>query len=153
METIKDFEDLLFLFEKYKVKYLIVGGLAFIFYAKPRYTKDMDIWIDPTLQNVKRVNKALAEFGSPYLVSIPIKKDEILQLGLPPNRIDIMLKIPGAQFSSCWKKKVRSKYGKIKVNWIDMDTLIKVKKKINHPRHQEDVRILMQIKQKKKKSD
>ena len=47
METIRDFEDMLFLLHKYKARYLIIGGLAFIYHAKPRYTKDMDLWIDP----------------------------------------------------------------------------------------------------------
>lgn len=94
------------------------------------------------------------EFVSPYLVSIPIKKGEILQLGMPPNIIDILLKIAGIQFNTAWKRRVKSRYGKIKGNWIDIDSLIRAKKRINHPRHQEDVRILIQIKQQmKKKSD
>lgn len=62
MDTIKDFEDLLFLFEKYKVKYLITGGLAFIFYAKLRYTKDMDILIEPSLQNIKQTKRLWNSF-------------------------------------------------------------------------------------------
>lgn len=52
METIHDFEDMLLLLEKHRVRYLIIGGLAFIYHAKPRYTKDMDLWIDPSLENV-----------------------------------------------------------------------------------------------------
>ena len=47
METIHDFEDLLMLFDQHDVRYLIVGGLAFIYHAKPRYTKDMDLWLAP----------------------------------------------------------------------------------------------------------
>jgi len=150
METIKDFEDLLIVFEKYKVKYIILGGLAFIFHAKPRYTKDMDIWVESSGQNVKKVNKALIEFGSPYTLHIP-PRNEILQLGLPPNRIDIILNIPKVKFNTAWKKKIRSKYGKVKANWIDIDTLIKIKKGIDHPRHQDDVKILMQVKYMKEK--
>ena len=46
MNSIADFEDILALFEEHKVHYLIVGGLAFIFHAKPRYTKDMDLWVE-----------------------------------------------------------------------------------------------------------
>ncbi|MFB3903230.1 MAG: nucleotidyltransferase domain-containing protein [Acidobacteriota bacterium] len=68
METVQDFEDILRLLETYQVKYLIVGGLAFIYHAKPRYTKDMDLWIDPSEENVDRANRALEEFGSPILI-------------------------------------------------------------------------------------
>jgi len=92
METIHDFEDMLLLLEKHLVRYLIIGGLAFIYHAKPRYTKDMDLWLDPILENVKRANKALAEFGSPFLLT-PEKKEEILQIGIAPDRIGIMGKL------------------------------------------------------------
>ncbi len=64
METIQDFEDILALLEKHKVRYLIIGGLAFIYHAKPRYTKDINIWIERTPTNIDRINKVLAEFGS-----------------------------------------------------------------------------------------
>lgn len=60
METIRDFEDLPALLARHHVRYLIIGGLAFIYHAKPRFTKDMDLWIDPTPANVQRVNRALA---------------------------------------------------------------------------------------------
>jgi len=145
MDTVPDFEDMLYLLEKHKVKYLIIGGLAFIYHAKPRYTKDMDLLVGPSPNNIKRTNAALVEFGSPFLLN---EKDleKILQIGLPPNRIDIMLKIPGVLFASAWKKRVMGYYGKIKVNWIDIDSLIRAKRNLPHPRHQEDVRILLQVK-------
>ena len=78
MEAIQDFEDLLFLFHKHRVRYLIMGGLAFVYHAKPRYTKDMDIWIDPAKKNVERATSALAEFGIPLIVD-PAAAEEILQ--------------------------------------------------------------------------
>ena len=65
MDTVQDFEDILHMLEKHAVRYLIIGGLAFIYHAKPQYTKDLDLWIDPATENVDRANKALAEFGSP----------------------------------------------------------------------------------------
>ena len=81
------------LLEQHEVRYLIVGGLAFIYHAKPRYTKDMDLWLAPDADNVQRANSALAEFGSPYLLD-PANREEILQLGAAPNRIDL-LRSPG----------------------------------------------------------
>jgi len=147
METIRDFEDMLFLLEKHKVRYLIVGGLAFIFHAKPRYTKDIDIWVDSDPENMENVNKALSEFGSPYLISLPVNIKEILQLGIAPNRIDILFNIQGLSFDKVWGEKIRSTYGEVMANWIDIDSLILAKQSIDSPRHKEDVRVLLKVKE------
>jgi hypothetical protein len=148
METIHDFEDMLLLLEKNRVRYLIIGGLAFIYHAKPRYTKDMDLWIDPDLENVRQANKALAEFGSPFLINTE-KKEEILQIGIAPDRIDLLRYVAGARFEMAWKKRIRGKYGKVDANWIDLDNLIRIKGKIDHPRHKEDARVLREVRKRK----
>ena len=145
METIQDFEDMLFLLNKHGVKYLIVGGLAFIYHAKPRYTKDIDIWIDPAPENVKKANEALVDFGSPYLFTLN-KSEEILQIGVEPDRIDILQHLEGLAFSVAWESRITDNYGEISVNWISIDNLIRVKEPIDHPRHREDVRILYEVK-------
>ncbi|MFZ0241740.1 MAG: hypothetical protein WAL90_08860 [Desulfobacterales bacterium] len=144
METVQDFEDLLHMLEKHTVRYLIIGGLAFIYHAKPRYTKDMDLWIDPTIENVHRANKALAEFGSPYLLEHQ-NRTEILQLGVAPDRIDLLRTIPGVQFRTAWKNRLRGQYGRIEANWISLNDLIRIKRSIDHPRHQEDARVLQEV--------
>lgn len=102
METIGDFEDMLGLLYKHRVRYLIIGGLAFIYHVKPRYTKDMDLWIDPAPENVKRANNALSEFGSPYLLDTE-HPSEILQLGVAPDRIDFLRHVKGAR-RNCLEK-------------------------------------------------
>jgi hypothetical protein len=150
VETIQDFEDLLHVLGKHRVRYLIIGGLAFIYHAKPRYTKDMDIWIDPSRDNVKRANAALVEFGSPHLLN-PDVDEEILQLGVAPDRIDLLRAIKGARFATAWKNRIRGKYGKTNVNWIDLNSLLRIKSRINHPRHQDDVRILREVRQRRKR--
>lgn len=150
METIQDFEDLLIVLNKHKVRYLIIGGLAFIFHAKPRYTKDMDLWVESTPLNITNVNAALREFGSPYLLN-PNMPGEILQIGVEPDRIDIHQSIPGVRFTTVWKKRIVDKYGEVETNWMDIDSLIRVKQGIDHPRHREDVRILRQVKKMSKK--
>jgi len=150
MEPIQDFDDMLHFLDKHKVRYLIIGGLAFIYHAKPRYTKDMDLWIDPKPENVKRTNLALAEFGSLYLLN-PKNIKEILQLGVAPDRIDFILHIGGARFETAWEKRIKGYYGSTKANWVDMDTLIRIKSKIDNPRHQEDVRVLREVKNRRNK--
>jgi hypothetical protein len=145
MDTVKDFEDLLSLFGAHHVRYLIIGGLAFIYHAKPRYTKDMDIWVDFTPNNLLRANRALADFGSPSLLSLD-RDDEVLQLGIAPNRIDLFLRIQKMVFENAWKRRVQGSYGAVAADWIDLDSLLEIKSGIDKPKHQEDARILREVK-------
>ncbi len=144
METVADFEDMLMLLHQHDVRYLIVGGMAFIYHAKPRYTKDMDLWLDLDADNVKRANAALAEFGAPHLLD-PANTDEILQLGVAPNRIDLLRDLEHLDFEQAWERHIRSQYGEAPARWIDLDSLLAVKSQIDHPRHQEDARVLRQV--------
>lgn len=150
MEAIQDFEDILILLERHKVQYLVIGGLAFIYHAKPRYTKDIDLWINPQSKNIELTNRVLIEFGSPVFLEHN-NYDQIVQIGVEPNRIDLILKVPGMRFNTAWKKRIRSHYGKAKINWIDLDSLIQIKKRIDNPRHQEDVRVLRDVKRLQKR--
>ena len=149
MDTVQDFEDILDLFARHEVRYLIVGGLAFIFHAKPRYTKDMDLWIDSATENVERANQALTEFGSPELMSIEDPK-EVLQLGVAPNRIDLLRGVVALSFAEVWPRRIESHYGRAPANWIDLDSLLAIKSAIDHPRHQEDARILRMVRDRQK---
>ncbi len=146
MEVQHDFEDMLALLEKHHVHYLIVGGIAFIFHAKPRYTKDLDIWLDPVDENIHKANAALSEFGSPFLLTLG-KEDEILQIGVAPDRIDLIRATADMEFAPCWERRVRAFYGQVEVNWIDINSLIKIKSRIDDPRHQGDVRVLKKVKE------
>jgi hypothetical protein len=144
-----DFEDILFLLAKHDVKYLIVGGLAFSQYARPRNTKDMDLWIESSRENVVRANAALAEFGSPYILD-PCHTSEVLQIGVAPNRVDILAEIEGVRFATAWGKRKVKELGSVKANWVDLDTLLRIKSRIKSPRHQEDARVLRDVKKKMK---
>ena len=145
MELQPDFEDLLTLLERHDVRYIIVGGLAFIYHAKPRYTKDIDVLVDPIEDNRVRANRALAEFGSPWLLEDD--PEQIVQIGMPPNRIDVLQQIRDVDFADAWDRRVRGAYGEVETNWIDLDSLIRAKQGIDNPRHQEDVRVLLQVRE------
>jgi hypothetical protein len=145
MDAIADFEDFLALLEEHQVRYLIVGGLAFIYHAKPRYTKDIDIWLDPHPDNIERANRALEAFPSPDLLS-PGRLEEILQIGVAPARIDVLQRLGDHRFDEAWPRRLRDNYGAVTANWIDLDTLLEVKAAIDHPRHQEDARVLRDVK-------
>lgn len=148
METVSDFEDLLAALSQHRVRYLIIGGLAFTYHAKPRYTKDLHLWIDPDPENIERANAALTEFGSPHLLSTG-EREEILQLGLPPNRIDLLCETGGFDFEEAWRHREDAPYGSVTAHWIGLDALISIKREIDHPRHQEDVRVLEAVKRRR----
>lgn len=149
MKAVQDFEDLLALLEKHQVRYLIIGGLAFIYHAKPRYTKDMDIWVDFSLENLAKANAALKEFGSPDALSTD-RNDEVLHMGMAPNRIDFFLRIEGMAFEKAWDTRVQGSYGESAAIWIGLDSLLKIKSSIDKPKHQEDARVLGEVKKLRK---
>ena len=145
MDAIQDFEDMLELLHRHEVKYLIIGGLAFIYHAKPRYTNAMDLWLQPSVENIERANRALAEFGSPTLLGFD-EPTQIVQIGVAPDRIDLIGDAGSLDFDAAWQKRIRGRYGRTQANWVDLDTLIAMKSRIDSPRHQEDVRVLMEVK-------
>lgn len=149
METVQDFEDILALFDRFDVRYLIIGGLAFTFHAKPRYTKEIDLWIASDPENVQRANKALAAFGSPFLLD-PENPEEIVQIGVEPNRIDVIREPGGVEFDDAWTRRIEARYGDAMAHWIDIDALIKIKSAIDHPRHQDDAKVLQRVRDRSK---
>jgi len=149
MQAEKDYEDILKLFNKNKVRYCVIGAYAVAFYARPRYTKDMDILVEPDIENGKRIIKALSDFGFESLNLSPedfIKKGRIIQLGYEPVRIDIITSIPRADFKKLWKNKKRAKYGNEKVFFIGLRDLIKIKKISGRSQDEIDIKILTQRK-------
>jgi hypothetical protein len=144
VDAVQDFEDFLDLLDRHGVRHLIVGGLAFIYHAKPRFTKDIDVWLDPAPENLRRANEALAEFGSPYLLD-PAKPDEILQLGVAPNRIDLLREAGPLAFEEAWGRRVEGVYGRARALWIGLEDLLAIKDRIDNPRHREDARVLRKV--------
>lgn len=145
MDAVPDFEDLLALFHEHRVRYLIIGGLAFIYHAKPRYTKDLDLWVENDPENISRANQALAEFGSPHLLD-QNAPEQVVQIGLPPNRIDLLVEVGPVDFQSVWPRRVEAEYGASPANWIDLDSLLAIKSSIDDPRHQQDAEVLRAVK-------
>ena len=123
-----DMLDLLVIFNRLKVQYLIVGGRAVNAYTEPRGTKDLDLWVNPTKANAKRVFAALNEFGAPLHGATEesfTRTDEFLFIGVAPNRVDVLKDIPGVEFDACWKKRRLLDLGKgLKANYIGLQDLI-----------------------------
>ena len=130
MLTSSDFKELLKLFEKYKVRYLIVGGYAVMKYTEPRFTKDLDIFIAIDQDNANRVYLALQEFGAPLEDLFPkdfAHSGYFYQMGRPPLRVDIMMSIPGIEFDEAWKNREIVELNDLKVLFISKRDLIRAK--------------------------
>ena len=152
MDAIQDFEDFLGLLDRHAVRYLIIGGLAFIYHAKPRFTKDIDVWLGPDPDNLARANAALTEFGSPYLLN-PADESEILQLGVAPSRIDLMREAAPLRFEEAWSRRVEGTYGRARACWIALEDLLAIKERIDHPRHREDARVLRMVLERRRRRE
>lgn len=113
-----------------------------------RFTKDMDLWIGPDPENVVCANRALAAFGSPHLLEAG-RPDEVLQLGVAPNRIDLLQDPDGMEFGHAWSRRVEGRYGRAKAQWIDLDSLIEIQSRIDDPRYQEDARVLRRVRERR----
>ncbi len=145
MKVEKDYEELLRLFNKHRVRYCIVGSYAVAFYARPRYTKDIDILLDSAVDNSRRVIQALNEFGFSSL-SLSEKdfqiKGNILQLGYEPLRVDLLVGLEGLSFGRAWANKKRGLFGKQSVPFIGLADLIFLKKKSKRLQDKIDVELL-----------
>ncbi|MCL5674392.1 MAG: nucleotidyltransferase family protein [Candidatus Omnitrophica bacterium] len=131
MKVEKDYEELLKLLNKHRVRYCIVGAYAVALYGYPRYTKDIDILVEPSLKNAEKILKALKDFGFGSLKLKRedfIKKDNIIQLGYEPVRVDFLTFVPNYNFSQIWKNKKSFLYGKTRVYFIGKKELINSKK-------------------------
>jgi len=131
MKVNKDFEEFFELLNKNKVSYLIVGGYAYAIHAEPRFTKDLDIFIKRDKDNAQKIIKTLDDFGFASLELSEadfLKPNQIIQLGNPPFRIDILTSISGVEFADAWDNKVIGKYGVHEVFFIGKEEFRKNKK-------------------------
>jgi hypothetical protein len=139
----KDQRDLLRVFNERKVKYLVVGGYAVSHFTEPRVTKDLDIFIDTSDENVAIVYAALAAFGAPLAGMTPKDFQDPAwgyQIGQPPSRIDILQELTAVAFEPAWKAGEDALIdGDIPVRYISVDDLIKNKLALGRHRDLADV--------------
>jgi hypothetical protein len=132
----KDFKEFIELLNENKVKYLVVGGYAVAFHGHPRYTKDLDLWIGLSPENANKILDALKKFGFGSLGLKPddfLESDQIIQLGYPPNRIDILTTLKDLHFEDCYKAKVEVEIQGLHINFIDIENLKKNKMATGRP--------------------
>ncbi len=121
-----DYKEILSTFNDHEVRYLIVGAYAVMKYSEPRYTKDLDIWVDTSEENAKKVFSSLREFGAPVgdLSEADFASDGFFQMGRPPVRIDILMSIDGVEFAQAWPNRHEGDFDGIRANFISPADLI-----------------------------
>lgn len=143
----QDFEELLESLNSRKVRYLIGGAHALAFHARPRATKDLDLFVAPTRANAERCIKALADFfgGSPpSYVSVKTLLDPklIIQLGVAPVRVDVISHFATLSFAEAWRTRVDAKFGAVDAHYLGRDQLIAEKMHFDRPQDRADVAAL-----------
>jgi hypothetical protein len=140
-----DFRDILFAFIEAKVEFLVVGGYAMAAHRLPRATKDLDLWVRPSLENARRVLSALDAFGAPRhgLTASDLEAEgTIYQVGVPPNRVDVITLVEGVQFESAWRERAEVDIDGLRIPVIGKAHLIANKRTVRRPQDLLDADLL-----------
>jgi len=131
MRANRDFRDLFAELNASGADYLVVGAHALAAHGHVRATKDLDVWVRPTLENAERVYAALGAFGAPLgelAVADLAAAGVTFQIGLAPVRVDVITSIDGVTFEEAWPERVSSRYGDQPVQVLSRRHLIQNKR-------------------------
>jgi len=151
----KDTLELLNILEAYRVRYVIVGGEAVIFYGYSRVTGDIDLFYDNSESNTRNLYDAMLNFWGGDIPGINspdefMEPGVIIQFGQPPNRIDFLNTVDGISFSEAWESRcihrIKSNDTEITVYYIGLEPLIKNKKASGRYKDMDDLRFLSRLK-------
>jgi predicted nucleotidyltransferase len=135
-------------FDDEKVRYLVIGAYAVAYYSEPRYTKDLDIWIATTNEDLDKVWDALSKFGAPLgqMTKDDFKDPEtIYQIGIEPNRIDLLIQPAELDFDKAWARREVTMFGGVPMNVISLGDLIALKKSAGRPQDLIDIERLEKV--------
>lgn len=138
----RDFAEMLAALSEAGAELLVVGAYAMAAHGWPRATGDIDIWVRPSPQNAARVLEALSSFGAPLFDLTKedlVKSDTVLQLGVPPSRIDILTGISGVTFEEAWAARIIARVEGMDVPVIGFDQLLVNKASTGRPKDAADV--------------
>lgn len=131
MKLQPDLREFIELLSSHGCEFLVVGGHAVAFHGHPRFTGDIDFLLRASAENAKRVLAALRAFGFGALtitVEDLVKPESVVQLGRPPNRIDLLTSISGVDFEKAWDHRVTSELDGITVAFIGLEELLENKR-------------------------
>ena len=142
-----DFEDFLRALLDAEVRFMVVGAHALAVHGIPRATGDIDVWIEASAENAERVWSALTAFGAP-MESIGIERDDlatadnVVQIGLPPRRIDLLTGLSGLIFDEAWTDRIFHETGPLKIPFISRAALIVNKRETGRLKDRADLEAL-----------
>lgn len=151
MKLPPDFRDLLAEFASAGVEFLVVGGYAFAFHARPRATKDLDLLIEGSAENRARAAVALERYGAPQNVTAAVRElaeNEVAYLGQPPLRIDILRAIDGVDVKTVFRNGVDVSWDGTPVRIIGLDDLLRNKRAAGRPQDLADAAVLERVAEK-----
>ncbi len=148
-----DLNEFVELLNSNKVDFIVVGGHAVAFHGHPRFTGDIDFLVRPNAENGKRIVQVLVQFG---FLSLGVQAadfevpEQVIQLGRPPNRIDLLTAISGVSFEEAWSTRVAGQLGPNCVSFLGLDALLKNKAATGRDKDREDVKKLRAIASRKR---
>ncbi|MDC3954149.1 nucleotidyltransferase [Polyangium jinanense] len=151
MKLQQDLREFVGLLNSSGVEFIVVGGHAVAFHGHPRFTGDIDFFVRPTRANADRILGALATFGFGQLALSAddfMRPNAVVQLGRPPNRIDLLTSISGVDFDEAWDSRVSGSLDGLPVAFLGLEALLKNKRASGREKDVADVAKLMAIKAK-----
>jgi hypothetical protein len=140
-----DFRDMLSALNDAGSEWLLIGGYAVIAHGYPRLTKDIDLWVRPSRENAARVLRALVAFGAPshgITVDDLSRPGTVLQIGVPPSRIDLVTEAEALTFDGAWANRVTREIDGVRVNILALDDLLANERAVGRPSDLADVESL-----------
>jgi hypothetical protein len=147
-----DFRDLLEEFAREGVEFVVIGAYAFGFHVAPRATKDLDLLLEGSPENLARAARALGRYGAPSDVVEAVRnlgEDEVAYVGQPPLRIDFLRSIDGVSPADVFAHSVRGTWEELPVRVISLDDLVRNKRAAARPQDLVDVRKLEKVRERK----
>lgn len=144
-----DFSDMLSALSAEGVEYLLVGAYAMAVHGVPRATGDIDVWVRPSAENAARALRALARYGAPLgdLEAADLGSEGmVFQIGVAPNRVDVITSIDGVTFEEAWPRRIATKIGGQTISVIGREDLIRNKRATGRPRDRADAEQLEETK-------
>ncbi len=141
----RDFQDFLRLLNANAIRYLVIGGYAVAYHGHVRYTGDLDIFVELSIDNAERIVRALREFGFDLPKLKPelfLRKGKIVRMGHEPMRLEILNEIDGVSFGECYRQRCMARLGDLKINFIDLPQLLKNKRASRRPQDLADIAAL-----------
>lgn len=143
----KDLCEFIHLLNRENVEYLIVGAWAVGFHGRPRYTGDVDIFLGRNESNAEKMLRVVEAFGfegTGISHEDFLRPEFVIQLGVEPNRIDLLTGISGVEFADAWQSRVKGRLDNLEVNFIGRELLLQNKRASNREKDWGDVHLLEQ---------